>query len=504
MRYADISPRPVPNVDRSRGPSVLPIIGVALACLMLAAAQFVVGPELFTSLLIGAVVIAIVAGRPSLGVAVLMTLLMVQYGSRRFERTGGGSIASLIPAGSGLLTVNNVLGLFLALLLVYQVYRYADWTFLRSRQVQIVLVISALLVLSGLFNRVDYEEQMNLGLRVTGQDPMRMLATRAAFLVFFVAFVRSPSELRLLVGLFVTLALITAYGGSSAAISGGSDVPQAATYRAGGLGTLIETAGNPNRLALISTLGLIFTWEHGQSRQRPGLVWLNNAAVVFLAVTVILTASRGGALGLTAASLMLFLRRRGFGRRMIYGAIVALVAGVLVYEVVPPAALERLSNIPGVTEDSETEGGGSLERRGYTYGIAFQIWSQSPLIGVGLGNWEFKRFTLDPLHSAAVPHNSLLLAVTEGGIIVAGLYLALFVLTLRRLGALERDPEVAERARSDGTFWIIRATRVALFAFLVFSMFGDLWELIFFYFLFGLAGALIARYSDFAPSPAHA
>jgi O-antigen ligase len=493
MRFTDISPRSVPSVDPARVLSVLAIVGVALVCLAL-------GPQRFTVVLVAVAGVAIVGGRPASGVAVLMTLLMIQYGSRRFERTGGGSIAELIPAGSGLLTVNNVLGLFLALLLVYHVYRHADWSFLRSRQVQLVLAISAVLVLSGLFNRVDYEEQINLGLRVTGQDPMRVLATRAAFLVFFVAFVRSPRELRLLVGLFVALALITAYGGSSAALTGGSDVPQAATYRAGGLGTLIETAGNPNRLALISTLGLIFVWEHGQARQRPGLVWLNNAVVVFLAVTVVLTASRGGVLGLTVTSLMLFLRRRGVGRRVIYGAIVALVAVVLAYEVVPQAALDRLSNIPGVSEDTESEGGGSLERRSYTYSVAYRIWSQSPIIGVGLGNWEFKRFTIDPLHSAAVPHNSLVLAVTEGGLIVGALYLLLFGTSLRRLGELERDPEVAAQARSEGLLWMIRATRVALLALLVFSMFGDLWELVFFYFLFGLAGALIARYSELAPS----
>ena len=57
---------------------------------------------------------------------------MVQYGSRRYEREGVASLASLLPDGSGLLTVNNLLGLFLALLLVYHLYRDSDWSFLRS------------------------------------------------------------------------------------------------------------------------------------------------------------------------------------------------------------------------------------------------------------------------------------------------------------------------------------------------------------------------------------
>jgi O-antigen ligase len=489
MRYGEVSRRPLAALDLAR---VVP----AALLVVLALASLALGPELLTTAIIGVAGVLVVTTRPALGVGVLLAMLMVQYGARRFERTEAGALASLIPAGSGLLTVNNVLGLFLALLLVYHVYQHADWSFLRSRQVQIVLTITALLAVSGFVNDVSYEEQIALGLRVTGQDPIRMLATRAAFLVFFVAFVRRPRDLRLLVGLFVVLAMITAYSGSSAALSGGSDVPQAAAYRAGGLGTLIETAGNPNRLALISTLGLIFVWEHGQSRQRPSLVWLNNGAVVLLVVTVVLTASRGGVIGLTAAGLMLFLRRRGATRRVIYGSIVAVVASVLISEIVPQQALDRLMNIPGVSEDASAEGGGSLERRGYTYRIAARIWSESPLIGIGLGNWEFKRFTVDPLRSASVPHNSLVLATAEGGILVGALYLLLFGISVRRLGELERDPEVVEQGQRDGTLWMVRATRVALVSFFVFSMFGDLWELIFFYFLFGLAGALIARYGE--------
>jgi O-antigen ligase len=169
---------------------------------------------------------------------------------------------------------------------------------------------------------------------------------------------------------------------------------------------------------------------------------------------------------------------------------------VLISEIVPQQALDRLMNIPGVSEDASAEGGGSLERRGYTYRIAARIWSESPLIGIGLGNWEFKRFTVDPLRSASVPHNSLVLATAEGGILVGALYLLLFGISVRRLGELERDPEVVEQGQRDGTLWMVRATRVALVSFFVFSMFGDLWELIFFYFLFGLAGALIARYGE--------
>ena len=45
---------------------------------------------------------------------------MVQYGSRRYEREGVAGSCRPAAEGSGLLTINNLLGLFLALLLVYQ------------------------------------------------------------------------------------------------------------------------------------------------------------------------------------------------------------------------------------------------------------------------------------------------------------------------------------------------------------------------------------------------
>ena len=41
--------------------------------------------------------IVIVAARPPWGVAAIMLLLMVQYGSRRYEREGVAGIADLLP-----------------------------------------------------------------------------------------------------------------------------------------------------------------------------------------------------------------------------------------------------------------------------------------------------------------------------------------------------------------------------------------------------------------------
>jgi O-antigen ligase len=100
----------------------------------------------------------------------------------------------------------------------------------------------------------------------------------------------------------------------------------------------------------------------------------------------------------------------------------------------------------------------------------------------------------DPLRSAAAPHNAYLKALAEGGIVTLMLYLGLFYVTLRQLNAILAHPGAMAWARADRVDWMIHATRIGILTFLVFSLFADLFDLIFFYFLIGLAASLIRRY----------
>jgi len=488
---------PLPSMPRRAELSVdRATLAAALGFLALAATVFLLGPaRLSLALFVGIGVFAI-AARPDWGVTIIVILLLVQYGQRGIERTGqAGLIASLVPPGEGLLTPNNILGLYLASILAFQIYRDGDLSFLRSRQVQLVLAITVVLIGSGILNGVNYDEQAELGLRITGQSPMRALASRALFLVLFVAFVRRPSSFRSLMLVFVALSLFTSFSGSSAALGQGSDVPQAAAYRAGGTSTLIETAGNPNRLAMVATLALVMIWEFTQSELPAGLRWTGAVAALGLIVTVFLTASRGGVVCLFGTGGLLLMQRGHLGRRVIYALLVAVVAGYAISQVVPEAAMERLSTIPGISSNPTGEGEGSIERREYTYVVAYNIWKLSPIIGVGLGNWQYMRFLTDPTRSAGVAHNSYLEAVSEGGLITLGLYLLLFLVTHRQLRELAHRPEILERIREDRMEWVLNALRVSILSFMAFSLSSDLWDLIFFYFLMGLAGALINKYN---------
>jgi O-antigen ligase len=485
---------------------VLPLLGM----LGLAATSAVLGPEIFTLVLIGMTGAVVIAVRPQWGVGMILFLLMVQYGSRRYDREGvAGGVSSLLPQGSGLFTPNNLLGVFLALLLIYQVYLDGDWSFLRSRVLQLMLAITLVLVFSGFISGINPNDQVEIGVIATsGQDPSRLLITRALFLVLLVYFVRKPNDVRTIVALFVFLAVVTAWSGSGAAITG-TGRAEVSTYRAGGTEVLIESTQNPNRLAMIATLGLVFIWEYSQAyRLKRWVRWGALAVILLMVVTVFLSASRGGLIGLVVAGMMLFVRRRGGSGRLLYGLAVIGIAGMLIQEVVPEQAMERITNIPGISHEdpnASNAGEGSIERRKYTYEIGINIWRKAPIVGIGPGNWPYVRFMTDPLRSAAAAHNSYLEALAEGGIVTLGLYAVLFYVVIRDLLRCERDPRIVEQAKQDGLEWLLAATRICLIAFLVFSLFADLWDLVFSYFLLGVSAVLIERYRPTAVLvPAHA
>jgi O-antigen ligase len=478
----------------------LPLAAGALLAALAAAA----GPEMLIVALIGLAAMAVVATRPAWGVAFLLTTLMVQYGTRRYEREGIAGLVSLLPAGAGLLTVNNMLGLFLALLMVYHLYRDGDWSFAKSRPLQLVVLITLVLALSGFMSGIDPTEFDAVGLRAsTAQDPARLLISRALFLGLFVFFIRRPSDIRLLVGVFIALSLVTAWSGVQAPFLGVGR-PEVAEYRAGGVEVLIQSTQNPNRLALVCTIALVMIWEFAQANRSRGWRWVALGASLLFVLTVFLSASRGGVIGMSLAGLLLFVRVRGGSGGVLY-PIAALVIGyVLVSEMVPPEVFERLSNLPGLQPGDAVgfaEGEGSLQRRSYTYRLGLELWEKAPIIGSGPGNWPLVRFLNDPLRSAAAPHSSYLQALVEGGILAFGLYLLLFGVAIRDLVRCERSAAAMARARGDGLDWLVAGTRICLVTFLVFSLFADLWYLIFAYFLIGLACVLAQRYLPAASGP---
>jgi len=476
---------------------LLPLAAFAILSVIAAAVE----PELTSFLILGLVCLSVIAWRPYLGVAIILTMFLIEYGERR-----GGAFGEFVTAGSGLLTINNVIGLFLATLLMHRVYVDRDWSFLHSRQVYLMIIITVVLVLSAVWNRVDYSDLEMVGIQGPTQNPARLMISRALFLLLFVAFVRRPRELRLMVGIFLALALASALAGYSNAMAGTGFRAAVAEsgYRAGGVAVLIEEARNPNRLALICSLALIFIWEYAQTVYQNWRRVVSLATVALLVLTVFLTASRGGVAGLVATGLFLLSRSGERAKRLAYAAVVTILAFVVIREFIPEPTAERLEAVPGLSEEVGGEGMGSAYRRSYGWAIAAKIAAQHPLLGVGLENWGFERFHLDPLRITTPPHNSYLLALAEGGIFTLTLYLALFWFTLRELRMIESNARIMHRAREEGLDWVIRGTHVAMLSYMVFALFGDIWVLVSFYLMLGLSGVLIHRYAPnlFSDAPA--
>lgn len=492
------------HVDSSSGNERIWLVALAGLALIAAVVSITAGPERLNTLLIALIGSSVIAIRPQWGVATILWALMVQYGSRTIERTGwAAAFSSFLPSGEGLFTLNNTIGMLLGVMLAFRIFRTGDWSVVRSRLVQVLAAITVVLIVSSLFGAVDYDERVELGLESLSTS-LRALITRFSLVVLFVGFLHRPRDLRMIVGLFVVLALISAWGGSSAVLSGTKEVIHAASYRAGGPSVLIESAGNPNRLALVSTLALVFIWEFSQVGKRRRWGWLLSVVIGFLVFTVFLAASRGGMVGLAVALLLLSVRRHASVARYLYGLGVLIVGAALVSQFLPESNVERLSNLPGIAEDSNAPGSGSAQRRAYTLEIGAKIWTQAPIFGVGLGNWSYKRFLMDPARSTAPAHNSYLNALVEGGVVSFVFYLLLFRITLRQLGAIERTPSVARRAEADGLLWMVSAVRICMLSLMVFAIFADLWELVVFYFLVGTAAALIQRYEPYLPAPARA
>jgi O-antigen ligase len=453
-----------------------------------------VDPVRLFVLTLGLCGLAVVIWRPEWGVAVLLAMFLVRYGQRTTP-SGEVTVGSVIAGGSGLLTINNLLGIVLALVMVYRLYRENDWSFLNSRQIQIIALATLLLVVSAYLNPIDVDEKIDLGLPTGGQDPSRLIVARTLFLVLLVYFVRTPMQVRFILGIFVLLALMSAFSGLTAGLSGAGYRSDVAGYRAGGATGFIGGAGNPNRLAMICTLTLVLVWEYSSSLRGRGRAWLINPIAVALVVTVFMTASRGGVVALATTAILMFARRSTGFRPLVYAAVVAAVAAPLISQMLPPESVERLLNVPGFgSPEAAAEGGGSIEKRRHAVDIGFEIARRHPLIGVGVGNWEVERFRTDPQRSISVPHNSYLLAFAEGGIFCLVTYLVVFLLTIRELGLIVKSPVALARARADGLQWVVTGVRISLISFMIFSLFADLWESIVFYLLFGVGAVLIRRY----------
>jgi hypothetical protein len=452
-----------------------PLIGLAMVALFAVVADVALGTGAWFFVITGLMLVTLVVTRPEIGIVLFLSTFLVTYPQAL--------------QGSGFLTINNMLGLLFLVLLAYRIRARGDWWFLRNREMQLLLFIAVCYAVSEMFNGPESRLAELIG-PSERNIAARLYLNRVAFVLFFATFIRTPAQMRLVYLLVIAMMVMSALSGLQGGLtSAGLYGSRASSVVQGG----IAQAGNPNRVAMYAIICIGALWYlRRQVRGRVGQISLLGL-IVLLAVTVMMTASRSGMLGLFTCVAFIVIEEGVSLRRMLTLGLVGVVTTVLVLQVVPEKNLERLGNLPGSAASAGTVGTGSLERRAYAFEIGYEIARENLLLGVGAGNWEIVRFMRDPARSTAPPHSSVLLAMAEGGIFCLLSFVALFWYTFQNLSVAQQLLPPARRVRDLN--WIVSGARTGVIAIAVFSVVADLWQSIVLFWLIGL-GIVVRRYAE--------
>ncbi|GBD25698.1 hypothetical protein HRbin30_01022 [bacterium HR30] len=456
-----------PSSERSWGPMVLV---VALALVGGAGSVFLGGATVI--LIFGLFLLALIITRPHYGIALFLSTFLMTY-PRALQ-------------GVGFLTINNVLGLIFLVLLAYRVYRERDWSFVTMPEVQLLAFIVAMYFVSGRINGPDPHTLELLGEQELSAANMRIFVNRVAFTVFFIAFIRTPEHVRMIYLVGLAFMVASALSGVQGVIQGGGLYGYRATTEA----RLVAAAYNPNRLAMLAVFSVAGLWYFRRSLTLPGLRTALILAIAVMGLAVFMTASRSGLLGLAVCFAGILWDEKVRLRAVVNWILGAVLVGVLVAQFVPERSLERITNLPGTQQAQVGEGSGSLERRSRTWQVAWELFLDSPFLGVGMGNWEVARFLKDPARSTAAPHSSYLLALVEGGVFCLAGFLLLLWRTWQNYRYAEAWMVAAPPSAVTDLLWIAKAAKISLLALVFFSLVADLWQFVLLFWLVGISVVL--------------
>jgi O-antigen ligase len=266
-------------------------------------------------------------------------------------------------------------------------------------------------------------------------DVARYALNIALFFVVFVAMQTRKQAAWILAGYIAAASLITVVGPS---LRPGFLAPQ---YSNASLASpentrFIGSLGDPNELAAVLLPGLALSvGAVGALRGHPGARLGAAAAGLICLVAILLTASRGGLIGLTLALVAALVFAGRWRATAIFAAVILVVTAFTYFGAYASESTRERIIQPTQGEDKVQESRLTL------WQVGWRMVEDHPIAGVGVGNFSnvsidyvlrpgetFRTDVVIDEHQAA--HNTYLHVLAEVGVVGAGLFVGIIVFSL--------------------------------------------------------------------------
>ena len=225
----------------------------------------------------------------------------------------------------------------------------------------------------------------------------------------------------------------------------------------------IVNDGNQYAAALILLLPIVAAkvFKKGYLAVRIGAA----LGVFGMLMSIIITTSRGGFLGITALCCSFVVLFRKARIKLIF---FLLAIGIAVSPFVPEFYVERISTIFVSGDEGELEKTSS--GRLNSWALAVDLWKEQPILGVGLNNFGYYMAVKEGKtwgERGHVVHSIWLQPLAEGGVVVFGPFMILLILFFYRTNKIKKAVRGSELEID------ISALQVGMFGFLVSATFVD-------------------------------
>jgi O-antigen ligase len=242
------------------------------------------------------------------------------------------------------------------------------------------------------------------------------------------------------------------------------------------MGRIKGLFANPNDLALhlVTMVPIAVSLAFATAGILRKVLYLGAALSMVLAIVV--TFSRGGFLGLVAASIFLVFKL-GRGRRL--STTTAFVLAIVLFFVLAPGSYGgRLSTIFDTAGDLT----GSATQRSQVLQRSILVTLRYPVFGVGIGNFHYKSF------QELGTHNAYTQVSSEMGVVAMVVYMMFLIYPYRRLKEIEKATDGQKKDRF--YYYLSIGLQAGLIGYMVASFFAAVAYQWYIYYLVGYAIAI--------------